>query len=296
MPELPEVETIVRACRPRLEGRSIMRFRSLWARQAVPSVPAVRAGVTGRRIVRLERRGKFIVFALDDDARLLVHLRMSGRFEFAGDSQGEPRHVRAVWDLDDGSRLLFCDARKFGRVMYTRDGRTWSDGLGAEPLASRFTAAWLGRALAARARALKPLLLDQSVIAGLGNIYTDEALHRAGLHPLRRSDTVQPGEVRALRNAIRAVLTEGIRRQGTTIDWIYPGGRMQERLRVYGRGGEACDRCGDTILTLRVGQRGTHICPTCQPHPKSKRNSAGSRIRVPDRPARHAPRDAACAE
>jgi formamidopyrimidine-DNA glycosylase len=206
---------------------------------------------------------------LDDGAHLLVHLRMSGRFEWLVDHEPAPRHVRSTWEFDDGSRLLFCDARKFGRVTYTRDLDAETAGLGPEPLNRGFTAGVLGDLLRRRKRQLKPLLLDQTVIAGLGNIYTDEALFRAGLHPARRSDGLSDEQVRRLHAAIRQVLRLAIRNHGTSIDWIYPGGWMQERLLVYGRTGESCRTCGTPIVALRVAQRGTHVCPRCQPRPRT---------------------------
>ena len=264
MPELPEVETIVRNCRPRLEGRRIVTFTSRWAKQVSPSAAQVRRALVNRTIMQLTRRAKFIVFHLDDGGRLLVHLRMSGRFEWASDHARLPAHIRATWDLDDGGRLLFCDARKFGRIIYTRDLAAATASLGPEPLERAFTPAVLKQILHRRRRQLKPLLLDQTVIAGLGNIYTDEALFRAGLHPAMRSHRLNDEQVRGLHTAIRAVLRLAIRHHGTSIDWIYPGGWMQERLQVYGRAGEPCRRCGTSIVALRLAQRGTHICPKCQ--------------------------------
>lgn len=264
MPELPEVETIVRQCRPRLVGRRIAAFSSAWPKGCRPSVAHVRRNIVGRLVHAVSRRGKFIVLELEDGGHLLIHLRMSGRFEWLDGGNGRPRHVRAAWGLDDGNRLLFCDARKFGRVTYTRDLAGATADLGPEPLERCFTAARLGQLLRHRRRQLKPLLLDQTVIAGLGNIYTDEALFRAGLHPLTRSDTLRPAQIRRLHQAIRSVLRLAIRNHGTTLDWIYPGGWMQRRLMVYGRTGEPCRRCRTAIVALRVAQRGTHICPKCQ--------------------------------
>ncbi len=271
MPELPEVETIVRAYRPRLEGRRITAYTSRWARQARPSVAAVRRGVVGRRIERLGRRAKYIVFALAgprgrDRGYLLVHLRMSGRFEWAADPEkGRHRHVRAWFDLDDGNRLLLCDSRKFARIVYTTDLDAATEHLGIEPLGGALTAGRLERLLRARARQLKPLLLDQSIVAGLGNIYADEVLFAAGLHPRTRSNELAPAQVRALRKAIRAVLRKAIRHNGTSIDWIYPDGGMEQYLKVYGRAGQPCPVCGTPIERLRVAQRSTHVCPRCQP-------------------------------
>ena len=159
----------------------------------------------------------------------------------------------------------FCDARKFGRIQHTTDLAAATADLGIEPLGRGFTLGALRGRLDGRARRLKPLLLDQTVIAGLGNIYTDEALFRARLHPLTPGNRLKPGDVAALHRSIRAVLREAIRYHGTSIDWIYPGGWMQKRLRVYGRAGEPCRSCRTPIAYLRVAQRGTHICPRCQP-------------------------------
>jgi formamidopyrimidine-DNA glycosylase len=325
MPELPEVETIIRAARPQLVGRRITAFESRWSRNCSPSPVVVRDAIVGLCIVDLHRRGKFIIFDLaageNGDSvgagHLLVHLRMSGRFEWAGgnrappppqgrdvrpphtppararparaDQRPEPSHVRAGWTLDDGRRLLFCDARKFGRIIFTHDLASFTGVLGLEPLDAAFTIDALARVLAARRRRIKPLLLDQTVIAGLGNIYTDEALFRAGLHPLTPSGTIRRAQVAALHAAIRDVLRLGIRRNGTSIDWVYPGGRMQDHLQVYGREGEPCRRCGSTIRAIRVGQRGTHICPKCQRLPRRTQTRANRlsspAVGAPGRPA-----------
>lgn len=271
MPELPEVETIVRQCRPRLEGRRIVGFETHWPKSILPSVAAVRAAVVGRRVERLSRRAKFIVFELEGGGVLLVHLRMSGRLAWAADGEPEPTHVRTRWHLDNGSTLLFCDARKFGRVSHAPSLAAATVDLGPEPLGRRFTVKHLAEILRQRRRRLKPLLLDQSVIAGLGNIYTDESLFRAGLHPLTPSQRVSPEQVARLHAAIREILRLAIRNHGTSIDWIYPDGWMQKKLMVYGRTGEPCRVCRTPIVALRVGQRGTHICPQCQPRPRARR-------------------------
>jgi len=284
MPELPEVETIVRVLRPGLEGRRFTRYTSRWAKQAVPSVAAVRRGIVGRRIRRLWRRAKYIVMDLEDagnaarrkrivrgaddrhpSEHLLIHLRMSGRFEWASQNKDKPRHVRAVFDLDNGRRLLFCDQRKFAKITYTTDLAAVTGKLGIEPLERRFTSAALDRVLRGRSRQLKPLLLDQTVIAGLGNIYVDEAMFRAGLHPTVRSEHLTSEETRRLRTAIRAVLRKAIRHRGTSFDEAYLGGGMQKYLDVYGRTGLPCRRCRTPIERFRIAQRGTHICPNCQP-------------------------------
>jgi formamidopyrimidine-DNA glycosylase len=273
MPELPEVETIVRAVRPRLVGRTITAFTSRWAKNAVPSVAAVRAGIVGQRIERVARRAKFVVFHLEDGSCVLIHLRMSGRLEW-DDAVDRPAHVRAAFALDDGRRLLFCDARKFGRIRHANSLAEATAGLGPEPLSRGFTVATLQQIVKSRKRQLKPLLLDQSVIAGLGNIYTDEALHRAGLHPLLSSQRLTRAQVTELHAAIRDVLRMAIRNHGTSIDWIYPDGWMQARLMVYGRAGEPCRNCHTPIEALRVGQRGTYICPRCQRRSRQRNPAA----------------------
>ncbi len=268
MPELPEVESIVRRFRDRLEGRQIADFVSHWPRQCWPDAECIRSHVCGRRIARLWRRAKFVVMDLEDAAaagHLLIHLRMSGRFEWSADQPAPPPHVRAEFQLRGGERLLFCDARKFGRVIFRQDLVGLERELGPEPLEAIFTPARLAARLDGRARQLKPLLLDQSVVAGLGNIYADEALFHAGLHPLTRSDRLRGPHIAALHRAIRFVLRKGIRLNGASIDWAYPGGRMQQHFSVYGRAGRPCPRCRTPIAALRVGQRGTHICPRCQP-------------------------------
>ena len=278
MPELPEVETYVRNFRPLLEGRRIVRFTSLWPKHAEPSLSAVRRGIVGKRITKLERRAKYIVATLSpgdaqeykvhkfnaDAEHLLIHLRMTGRLEWSGCRENPPLHLRASFELDDGRILWFADSRKFGRITYTRDLAAATAHLGFEPLDRSFTAAALGRLLCGCSRQLKPLLLDQSLIAGLGNIYADEALFSARLHPLLRSANLEEEEIHRLWRAIRTVLSKAIRLGGTSFDWVYPEGGMEKHLNVYGRTGEPCKRCHTPIEYQRIAQRGTHICPCCQ--------------------------------
>lgn len=295
MPELPEVECVVRRLRPRLVGRRIVDFQSRWAPSVSPSPARVRRAIGGRRVDDVTRRAKYIVLHLDDGAHLLIHLRMSGRLEWsAGPSSANRaprgpkpddhacacRHVRSWWDLDSGDRLLFDDSRKFGRVMHTRDLAAATGHLGVEPFDRALDGAALGRLLRSRSRLLKPLLLDQSVIAGLGNIYTDEALFLAGLHPLTHSDELSDSQIMDLYTAIGRVLRDGIRRGGASIDWVYPGGSMQHSFRVYGRTGQPCKRCRSRVVALRVGQRGTHVCLKCQPPPGRTRLAGAGHRRV----------------
>ena len=279
MPELPEVETYVRYLRPLLEGRRIMRFVTLWPKQAEPDPATVDRGITGKRIVRLHRRAKYIVADLADVRRkslskrndepyngghLLVHLRMTGRLERTDRRTPPPEHARASFRLDDGGTLWFCDSRKFGRIRYTEDLAAATEHLGVEPLERGFTADRLADLLRGRDRLLKPLLLDQALVAGLGNIYVDESLFQAGLHPLASARDLTDEQIRRLHRAIRSVLTKSIRLGGTSFDWVYPDGGMKKYLFVYGRTGLPCKRCSTPITALRVGQRGTHVCPRCQ--------------------------------
>ena len=278
MPELPEVETIVRTLkegaapdRPSLLGQTITDAQVLWARTlAVPSTAEFSGRIRSQRIEEITRRGKFIHLTLSPD-NLLIHLRMSGdlRVEPLRDSAGSPqplrKHDRLVLTFQDGWRLVFNDTRKFGRVWLLRDPQEVLAALGPEPLDPAFSLDEFHQRLLQRRRQLKPLLLDQTFLAGLGNIYSDEALHLARLHPLLPSDALDRGAARRLLEAIRAVLSEGIRRNGASIDWVYRGGDFQNAFRVYGRSGEPCPACGTPIERTLVGQRGTHTCPRCQP-------------------------------
>lgn len=264
MPELPEVQTTIDKIKRRLLGRRIRGFRASWPRQITPGIPRVRKAVTNRKIEEISRRGKRIILQLDDGSCLTIHLGMTGRLEMAGRQSPDPPHLRAEILLSGNARLLFVDARKFGKIKHVGSFGQAEENLGPEPLEPGFTAVKLHRILTSRSRQLKPLLLDQSVVAGLGNIYVDESLHRAGLHPLMSSDRLTRNQVKRLHASIRRVLRRAIRLAGTTFDWAYPGGRMQTRLAVYGREGEPCLCCGRTIRRILVGQRSTHYCPRCQ--------------------------------
>ncbi len=268
MPELPEVETIRAQLAPRLEGRTLARVEILDPRLTRPyDLFEVVEELEGDRVLAVDRRGKYLVLRLESGLVLLVHLRMTGSFGFAPTS-----HERAVLELDDGSRLVYRDVRRFGTWLVL-DGEDAASYLaaknGPEPLGPRFTTKWLAARLAQRRAALKTVLLDQRIVAGLGNIYADEALWRAQLNPLRPANGLTPEEVRRLHRAIRAALRRGIERQGSTLrDYATPDGSsgvMQEEFRVYGREGEPCPRCRTPIARARVGGRGTWFCPRCQP-------------------------------
>ena len=274
MPELPEVETIVRQLRQgqpmhvsSVLGKRIERVTINWPRHvARPSARVLQRELRGQTVETVGRRGKYLIFKLSDGV-MLIHLKMSGDLKLVGPDAPADPYARTIFHFSDGSALRFSDTRKFGKVFWVRQAEDVTGALGPEPLEPGFTAARLGRMLAGRQRALKPLLLDQTFIAGLGNIYTDESLHMAGLHPLRRSDSLTPAEVGALWRAIRKALRSGIQHKGASIDWVYRGGEHQHHFRVYDRAGQPCPTCGAPIRRIVVGQRGTHFCPECQPLP-----------------------------
>jgi len=264
MPELPEVETIARTLGPQLVGKIIVEADIRWARTvAMPSAKKFKEQIRGQKIVSVSRRAKFLNIQLQA-YNLLIHLRMSGDLLVKKGKIKLEKHDRLILTLANHSFLVFNDTRKFGRVWLTNDMEKVLGKLGPEPLSDDFTSQWLYDALRSRHRQLKPLLLDQTFLAGLGNIYTDEALHMAKLHPRAFSDSVTIQQGKKLHQAIQTILQEGIRRNGASIDWVYRGGDFQNHFRVYGRGGEPCPVCGTIIQKIIVGQRGTHICPNCQ--------------------------------
>lgn len=278
MPELPEVETVVRQLQPDLAGRCVRGVQVGWKRTlGGMTAAAFRRRVVGAEFAALHRRGKYIVFELvrqEASAGALVgHLRMSGRFAIRRSSAPAPGHTRLSLDLDGHDTLDFSDVRKFGRVEWVSDAAERLSALGVEPLSEDFSDQWFYDALRSRRRQLKPLLLDQHFIAGLGNIYVDEALHRARLHPQRSSAGLTRPVVRGLHGAIREVLEEAIAMNGSSFDSFYrtPEGRpgsFQNRFRVYGRAGDPCGRCGARVRRIVVGQRGTHLCTRCQRPPR----------------------------
>jgi formamidopyrimidine-DNA glycosylase len=270
MPELPEVETIVWSLKngkagPGLIGQRILRVRTTWPRHIEhPSPSHFRKQMKGRLIEDVSRRGKYLVFSLDMGT-LLIHLRMSGDLHLTPTSTDLRPYEHTRFELENQWDLRFSDARKFGRIGWYRDPGVVLSKIGPEPLDDSFTVKELQKRLHSKSRMLKPLLLDQQFIAGIGNIYADEALNRSGLHPLRRSDTLSGGETEALWRGIRNALYDGIRHNGASIDWVYRGGEFQNHFRVYQREGDSCLVCGTPIQRIVVGQRGTYLCPSCQP-------------------------------
>jgi formamidopyrimidine-DNA glycosylase len=270
MPELPEVETIVRDLRPTLVGRSLVSAAVSWPRTVAGTGPEdFSARIAGQRIERLDRRAKYLVFGLSAD-HLLVHLKMTGRLYVAwpGEEKEADRWLRVVFGLDDGRELRFSDSRKFGRVYLIDDAEQVTGRLGPEPLADTFTPeAFLAR-IGTRSGMAKPLLLNQEFIAGIGNIYADEALWLAQIDPRRKVDTLKLPEAERLYHALRRVLHDGIAHQGSSVSWYRrpdgTTGEHQDHFNVYDRQDRPCPRCGTPVCKIWLGQRGTHFCPVCQ--------------------------------
>ena len=276
MPELPEVETITRSLRPELIGQTILSADIRWAKTlASPTPSEFKKRIKGQKISAVSRRAKFLILQLSTDT-ILIHLRMSGELAVESGGYQPKKHDRLILTLNPSSvlqgerlgvrekHLVFNDARKFGRVWLTTNPDEVLGKLGPEPLDPAFSSGILFQHLNSHQSRLKPLLLNQNFIAGLGNIYTDEALHLAKLHPLRKSDTITKKEADRLHSAIRRVLEAGIKHNGASIDWVYRGGGFQNHFRVYDRAGSPCPVCRAAIQRIVVAQRGTHFCPNCQ--------------------------------
>jgi formamidopyrimidine-DNA glycosylase len=274
MPELPEVESVRRQLAPVLEGRSFERVRIADPRLTRPLDPLeVAHELDGERVTLVDRRGKYLIVRFESGRALLVHLRMTGSFLTSTDGAPLPEdaHRRAVVTLDDGSAVAYRDVRRFGTWLLLEPDEVdaYVDArVGREPLATAYRAKHLAERLAGRRAPVKAAILDQRTVAGVGNIYADEALWRARIHPLTPAERLGPEEVKALYTGIRESLRAGIRHQGSTLrDYRLPDGAeggAQHEFKVYGRGGEPCDRCGAPIDKIRVAGRGTWYCPRCQ--------------------------------
>jgi formamidopyrimidine-DNA glycosylase len=283
VPELPEVETIRRQLAPQLEGRTIESAEILdwrWTRPMPPEV--VQAGLTGARVARIGRAGKYLIWELDGDRHLLQHLRMTGSLLF--DPPFEPAHTRVRLGLDGGHRLIYVDPRRFG-TGHLVDSATERDAylterLGVEPFSPEFTAAHLRGLARGRIAPVKAFLLDQKRIAGVGNIYADEALFRAGIHPLCPVGRLTGAQWERLRETIEEALSEGIDAKGASIDDFRhvdgARGSFQDRFTIHLRAGEPCITCGRTVRKIVVGGRGTYVCEHCQPRPRAAAGKAGA--------------------
>jgi formamidopyrimidine-DNA glycosylase len=288
MPELPEVETVARQLEPELEGRRIEVLEVLDGRWSRP-VPAEQFGaaVSGSTIEGLGRRGNYLLLALDGERTLVMHLRMTGnlilvegeevldpsegRRLYEGERSTSARHLRARFVLDDGREVWFTDPRRFGEAFLIENAgldARFAGRVGVEPLSPDFTPEALGAMAAGRSVPLKSFLLDQKGVAGVGNIYADEALYRARLHPLSPAGSMKPEHHLALRDAVVDSLEAGIDAGGSTIDDYRDGrgekGTMQEKFLVHTREGEPCPSCGGEIVRIVVSGRSTYFCPACQ--------------------------------
>jgi formamidopyrimidine-DNA glycosylase len=282
VPELPEVETIRRQLAPHLEGRRLLEVEirdPRWTRPVPPR--AVENELRGRLVERIGRAGKYLVWELSGERYLLVHLRMTGALLF--DPPAEPTHTRVRFELDAGHRLVYVDARRFGtgHIVHGATARDayFAERLGIEPLTSEFTTEHLRAIARGRSAPIKSFILDQRAIAGVGNIYADEALFRARIHPLRPAGALKRPQLEALRGAIEQALLAGIEAKGATIDDFRhvdgARGSFQDRFLVHRREGEPCPRCATPIRKLVVGGRGTYVCEHCQPRPRARRVPSG---------------------
>jgi len=284
MPELPEVETIRRQLAPHVEGRTIVEAQILDARWTRPDAPGpVAAELRGAFVSELGRAGKYLVWSLSGERYLLMHLRMTGTLLF--DPAAPPPHTRVQLDLDDRHRLVYVDPRRFGtgHLVHGAAARDeyLSARIGIEPLTPEFTAEHLRTMARGRIAPVKAFVLDQRRIAGVGNIYADEALFRAGIHPLRAAGRLTGADWGRLREGIEAALSAGIEAKGASIDDFRhidgAQGSFQDRFLVHRRAGQPCPRCGRTIRKIVVGGRGTYVCERCQPRPRARPATAAPR-------------------
>jgi formamidopyrimidine-DNA glycosylase len=288
VPELPEVETVRRQLAPHLEGREIVDIEILDPRWTRPLAPGpIEEELRGAAIDRVARAGKYLDISFADDRHLLVHLRMTGALLL--DPPVDPPHTRVRAELDDGHRLIYVDPRRFGTGHLLPDS-TARDSylrarLGVEPFTPEFTAEHLAGLARGRTAPVKAFVLDQRRIAGVGNIYADEALFRAGIHPLRPAGRLTRGQWARLRDAIEEALADGIEAKGASIDDFRhidgARGSFQDRFLVHTRAGEPCPRCGRPVRKIVVAGRGTYVCEHCQPRPRARRPAAVARALAP---------------
>lgn len=273
LPELPEVETIRRQLDPVLKGVRISRVEVLDPIAIAPGSPdSFKRQLRGKTIKAVGRRGKYLMLELDCEDTLVIHLRMTGRLTHLPLPlpKEDKKHLRLLFHLDDGTGLSFHDTRRFGRafVLNSRDGQGYWSKLGPEPLEKSFGPTHLRRILKGRRRPIKSLLLDQAFVAGIGNIYADEALYKAHIMPSRPSGTLDDDDIRRLTRSIKATLRKAIDLQGSSIDSYRDSrgleGRFQETFQVHRRQGEPCPTCDHPVKKIRLGGRGTYFCPRCQ--------------------------------
>jgi formamidopyrimidine-DNA glycosylase len=299
MPELPEVETVRRDLATRVVGR---RITSCYVDEGTPQLVQLVTRdefcrqLTGRAIAGLRRRGKYLIVDLDDERAWVVHRGMSGNILYRAPDAPPDAYVRAVFSLDNGHELRWTDLRKFGKMWLVEDATMVMESLGPEPLDAEFTPQVLRERLGKRRAPIKALLLDQSVVAGVGNLYSDEALHYAGIHPLRPAGRLKPADFERLHAGIIEALRMGIDGRGSSLgttlrDHINVDGAPgsnQETVRAYGREGEPCYNCGTLMRRLKVAGRSAVFCPKCQPAPRARRGAAKSVAKRRVKPPLHA--------
>ncbi|MEZ4675629.1 MAG: bifunctional DNA-formamidopyrimidine glycosylase/DNA-(apurinic or apyrimidinic site) lyase [Caldilineaceae bacterium] len=280
MPELPEVETYLQELTPALRGRCICGGTVRWPRTIErPDVTTFLATINGFQFVDFARRGKYMLLGLDHTVRrerqtLIIHLRMTGHVTVYDKAVAPDKHTHVILDLTDGGQVHFQDSRKFGRLWLVSEPEEILSKLGPEPLSEDFVAAEFAQRLTGRSATIKALLLDQSIVAGVGNIYADESLYLAGIHPARTGDSLAFPEVLKLQQAIQTILAQAIAGHGSSLggssiqNYQRPSGEpgsFQEQHRVFQRTGQPCATCGTQIQRIVITQRSTHFCPTCQP-------------------------------
>lgn len=272
MPEMPEVEQVRKTLAPRITGKKITSVEVYLDRLVKhPTVEGFVAGLTGKTILEVGRRGKYLVLHTAPNQKLIVHLRMTGALIAQDSGQETPPYAKIKFTLTEGVTLWFTDIRTFGTLYLVTDGDAYIDGyetLGPEPLSEGFTREYLQPLAAKSRKPIKTFILDQKIIAGLGNIYADECLALSGINPLRLANTLCEAELEELCKAINAVIAQGIKNRGTTFrdykDGEGKSGENQKYLLVYGRGGKPCTKCGESLATTKVGGRGTVYCQHCQ--------------------------------
>ncbi len=281
MPELPEVETVRKGLERLVVGKTIDTVTVLWPRIIeLPEVPLFQAFLSGQEIIGVQRRGKFLILKLTD-FDLVSHLRMEGKYEYFPSAQTaiQDKHTHVIFQMQDGSQLQYRDVRKFGRMALVPKNQSSKykgiQQLGPEPLSHDFDKIAFQEALKKKTMAIKPLLLNQKIVVGLGNIYVDESLWLASIHPERLASSLTERETSLLYESIIAVLGQAVEAGGTTIrtyaNALGEAGTFQVSLQVYGQTGQPCTRCQTPIQKIKVAQRGTHFCPTCQKNKEVKR-------------------------
>ena len=270
MPELPEVETIKNELLPYVVGHNISGVTLFWegiVRQ--PLLKEFYSRILDQEITGLIRRGKYLIFSLSSGDFLVIHLKMTGSLLFIKDSSQQPKYTRAIIHLDNGTGIFFRDPRKFGTMQLVKDKNSILSKLGPEPLVPEFTTEVLAQRLTKRKAPIKVVLTDQSFIAGLGNMYADEALFSAGIHPLRPANSLSHDETRRLHQAIKQVLQSAIGSKGASVSTYFrPSGKLGTahfQFRVAHRGGQPCPICGTAIKRIPIRHRGSYFCPNCQP-------------------------------